>query len=59
MSVKNTERYFARVISPSRAPDGPSVLLTVGTFTPGGDVYGARFAVLVDQFGDQFDIVLG
>jgi hypothetical protein len=26
---------------------------------PGGDVHRARLALIVDQFGDQFDIVLG
>jgi hypothetical protein len=33
VSVRKTDRYFARVISPSRARRS-SVLLTVGTFTP-------------------------
>lgn len=32
-SVRKTDRYFARVISPSRARRS-RVLLTVGTFTP-------------------------
>mgnify|MGYP001287949058 CR=1 FL=1 len=26
---------------------------------PGGDVHRARLALIVDQFGDQFDVVLG
>ena len=26
---------------------------------PGGDVHRARLALIVDQFGDQFDIILG